>query len=51
MEYLWNDTIQIPEPVDVVKAIVAVIENLLCDIPLVLMFQYSLKSGNYCTAP
>jgi hypothetical protein len=38
MEYLWNDTIQIPESVDVGKAIVAFIENFLCGIPLVFMF-------------
>jgi hypothetical protein len=42
MKFLWNDTNQIPESVDVGKAIVAFIENLLCGIPLVLMFQYSL---------
>jgi hypothetical protein len=42
MEYLWNDTIQIPESVDVGNAIVVFIENLLCRIPLVFMFQYSL---------
>jgi hypothetical protein len=61
IEYLWNDTIQIPESVDVgitsssssssASAIVALIENLLCGIPLVLMFPYSLKNGSYCTVP
>jgi len=35
--------IQIPESVYVGKAILDFIENLLCDIPLVLMFKYSLK--------
>jgi hypothetical protein len=43
MERLWNDTIQIPDSVDVGKAIVASADNLLCGIPLVLMFIYSLK--------
>jgi hypothetical protein len=43
MEHLWNDTAQIPETVDVGKAIVASIDNLLCGISLVLMFIYSLK--------
>jgi hypothetical protein len=36
-------TMQIPESVDVGKAIVAFTENLLCGMPLVFMFQYSLQ--------
>jgi len=36
-------TIQIPESVYVGKAILAFIGNLLCGIPLMLMFKYSLK--------
>jgi len=43
MEHLWNDTIQISESVDVGRAIGVSVENLLCGIPLVLMFIYSLK--------
>jgi hypothetical protein len=43
MEHLWNDTAQIPESVDLGKAIVASMDNLLCGISLVLMFIYSLK--------
>jgi hypothetical protein len=43
MQRLWNDTVQIPESVDVGKAIVAAIDNLLCGISLVLMFIYLLK--------
>jgi hypothetical protein len=48
MEHLWNDTVQIPESVDVGKPIikkpvVASMDNLLCGISLVLMFIYSLK--------
>jgi len=35
--------IQIPESVYVGKAIHAFIENLLCGIPLILVFKYSLK--------
>jgi len=43
MEHLWNDIIQVPESVDVGKAIGASIEILMCGIPLVLIFIYSLK--------
>jgi hypothetical protein len=43
MEHLWNGNIQSTESVDVGKAIGASVENLLCGIPLVLMFIYSLK--------
>jgi len=35
--------IKIPGSVDLGKAILAFIENLLCGIPLVLVFKYSLK--------
>ena len=38
-----NDTIQILESVDVGRAIVASADNLLCGIPLVLMFIHLLK--------